>query len=101
MNFELFIARRILNDNENKKNAFFSVIKIAIFSISLGFMIMLFSMVIIRGFKSEIKNKVIAFGSHISIMNYDNNSSFRYKSGNNKNEKRYTRNSFKRNWKRF
>ncbi len=76
MNFELFIARRILNDNENKKNAFFSVIKIAIFSISLGFMIMLFSMVIIRGFKSEIKNKVIAFGSHISIMNYDNNSSY-------------------------
>ena len=37
---------------------------------------MILAVAIVTGFKSEITNKVIGFGSHIQITNYDNNSSF-------------------------
>ncbi len=37
---------------------------------------MIFSVAIVTGFKKEIRNKVIGFGSHITITNYDSNSSY-------------------------
>lgn len=37
---------------------------------------MILTLAIVTGFQNEISNKVIGFGSHISIVKYDNNSSF-------------------------
>ena len=37
---------------------------------------MLSSVAIVFGFKNEIRNKVVGFGSHIQIANYDDNRSF-------------------------
>ncbi len=37
---------------------------------------MITSVAIVTGFQQEIRNKVIGFGSHIQISNYDRNSSF-------------------------
>lgn len=37
---------------------------------------MILSVSIVTGFKNEIRNKVIGFGSHIQIINYDSNISF-------------------------
>jgi lipoprotein-releasing system permease protein len=37
---------------------------------------MLVAISIVTGFKEEISNKVIGFGSHIQILNYDSNVSF-------------------------
>ncbi len=49
---------------------------IAVFGIALGLAVMLVAISIVTGFKEEISNKVIGFGSHIQILNYDSNVSF-------------------------
>lgn len=50
--------------------------KIAILSISLGIAVMIISMAVVTGFQNEIRNKVIGFGGHIQVTNYDYNISF-------------------------
>ena len=37
---------------------------------------MILSVAIVTGFKKEIRNKVIGFGSHIQLVNFDSNSSY-------------------------
>jgi lipoprotein-releasing system permease protein len=76
LNLELFIARRIFADPENKKKFSRSVISFALFGIAFGVMIMILSVAIVTGFKKEIRDKVIGFGSHIQLVNFDSNSSF-------------------------
>jgi lipoprotein-releasing system permease protein len=76
LNVELFIARRIFADTENKKKFSRSIISFALFGIAFGVMIMILSVAIVTGFKKEIRDKVIGFGSHIQIVNFDSNSSF-------------------------
>lgn len=49
---------------------------IAILSISLGLAVMLLAVAVVTGFQDEIRNKVIGFGSHIQITNFDYNVSF-------------------------
>ena len=74
MNLELFIAKRILSKNEGNFSR--PIVKIAIISIALGLATMIVSVAIVTGFQSEIRDKIIGFGSHIQISNYDLNSSF-------------------------
>ncbi len=50
--------------------------KIAILSISLGIAVMIASMAVVTGFQQEIREKVIGFGGHIQVANYDYNISF-------------------------
>ncbi len=76
MNTELFIARRIFSDKNSKKGISQSIVTIAVIGIALGLAVMILSVAIVTGFKSEISNKVIGFGSHIQILNYDTNISF-------------------------
>lgn len=76
LNYELFIARRIFADRENKKKFSRSIISFALFGIAFGVMIMILSVAVVTGFKKEIRDKVIGFGSHIQIVNYDSNVSF-------------------------
>lgn len=76
MNLELFIAKKITINNKGEGNISHPIISIAKISIALGICIMILAVAIVTGFKSEITNKVIGFGSHIQISNYDNNSSF-------------------------
>lgn len=52
------------------------IIRIATFSVALGVAIMIIALAIITGFKSQIRDKVIGFGSHIQITNFDANTSF-------------------------
>ncbi len=76
MNTELFIAKRIYSDKTVKKGISQPIVSIAVFGIALGLAVMILSVAIVTGFKSEISNKVIGFGSHIQIVNYDANISF-------------------------
>lgn len=71
LNLELFIAKRILSNT--KGNFSRPIVKIAIISIALGLATMIVSVAIVTGFQSEIRDKVIGFGSHIQISNYDSN----------------------------
>ncbi|MBN1253352.1 MAG: ABC transporter permease [Bacteroidales bacterium] len=76
MNTELFIAKRLFISKENKNAISNSVIKIAIIGIALGMIIMILSIAIVTGFKQEVRRKVVGFGSHIIITNYDSNLSY-------------------------
>jgi len=76
LNTELFIARRIFSDKTIKKGISQPIVTIAVFGIAIGLAVMILSVAIVTGFKSEISKKIIGFGSHIQILNYDTNISF-------------------------
>lgn len=76
MNLELFIAKRIHFSKEGDRQVTPPAVRIAMIGIALGLAVMILSVAIVIGFKKEVRNKVIGFGSHIQITNFDNNSSF-------------------------
>lgn len=53
-----------------------AVLYIAITSVALSVLVMIVSICIVTGFKNEITQKVVGFGSHIRLKNFDNNQSF-------------------------
>lgn len=73
---ELFIAKRIHFSKEGDRQVTPPAVRIAMIGIALGLAVMILSVAIVIGFKKEVRNKVIGFGSHIQITNFDNNSSF-------------------------
>ena len=75
MNIEKFIARRILSGKDNASSFSRPIINISVYAIVLGLSVMILTVAIISGFKKEIQNKLIGFGSHIQITNYDWNDS--------------------------
>lgn len=77
MNLELFIAKRIhFAQKDGKRKVSTPAIKIAIAGVAIGLAAMILSISIVVGFKREVRNKVVGFGSHIQIENYDNNTSY-------------------------
>ncbi|MFH1005257.1 MAG: ABC transporter permease [Bacteroidota bacterium] len=76
MNTEFFIAKRIITGGTNVVRFSRPIIKITILGITLGLAVMILTLAVVTGFQKEIRDKVIGFGSHIQITNYDNNESF-------------------------
>lgn len=76
INTELFIARRIFFAKGTSKKFSESIVSIAVFGIAFGLFVMILSVAIVTGFKKEVRNKVIGFGSHIQLVNFDSNSSY-------------------------
>lgn len=76
LNLELFIAKRLVTGKESKGFVSRSIVKIATIGISLGLAVMLISVAVVTGFKKEISDKVVGFGAHLQIENYDSNESF-------------------------
>jgi lipoprotein-releasing system permease protein len=75
LNTERFIAQRIINGSGNTNRLSKPIIRISVLGIALGLAVMILTVAIITGFQKEIRNKLIGFGSHIQISNYDNNAS--------------------------
>jgi lipoprotein-releasing system permease protein len=71
-----FIARRIYSNKEGEKQVSPPAIRIAIVSTAIGLAVMILAVAIVIGFKKEVRNKVIGFGSHIQITNFDSNTSY-------------------------
>jgi lipoprotein-releasing system permease protein len=76
MKFELFVAKRSFGRDEKNENISQKLVRIAIFGIALCITVMIISISVLVGFKTEIRDKIIGFGSHIQIVNYDSNTSF-------------------------
>jgi len=76
LNTELFIARKILRKEDSGQRLSQPVIRIVIIGIALSLAVMIISTAIVMAFKKEIRDKVIGFGSHIQIINYDTNTSY-------------------------
>ena len=70
--FELFIANRFNREECDNKSMSRPAVRIAIIGITLGLAIMLISIAVIVGFKREVRNQIIGFGSHIQVMSYNN-----------------------------
>ena len=73
MNTERFIAKRIIFGSENKNQLSRPVMRVSVLGIALGIALMILTVAVITGFQREIRNKLIGFGSHIQITNYDDN----------------------------
>ena len=75
MNYELFIAKRIIAGKKYKNSISSPIIKIAITAIALGIIIMLIAVATGSGLQYKIRDKMAGFKGHIQIVNYDNNNS--------------------------
>ncbi|MAU71990.1 MAG: transmembrane permease [Pseudozobellia sp.] len=75
MNFEYFLAKRLIKGEAHKISISAPIIKIAIAAIALGLVMMLVAIASGVGLKYKIREKVAAFNGHIQISNYDNNAS--------------------------
>ena len=73
MNFEFFIARRIIAAKDYKSSISAPIIKIAITAIALGLIMMLISIATGVGLQKKIREKVSAFNGDIIITNFDTN----------------------------
>jgi len=76
LNVNLYIAKRIFSSKENRGNLSHRIVNIALFGIVLGLVVLILSVAIVTGYKSEVGRKVIGFGSHLQIVNLDSNQSF-------------------------
>ena len=76
LNLEYFIVRKVFLKKGNKRRFTSTINGIAITGISLSMAVMILAVSIVTGFKQEIRDKVIGFGSHIQITNYDSNLSY-------------------------
>src|SRR5690554_3120749 len=76
MSIELFIARKLFFEKSSRKLLSQNIIRIALVGIALGLAVMIISVAVITGFKNEIRNKVIGFGSHIQVINFDSSNSY-------------------------
>lgn len=71
MSLSLFIAKRIYRDHDGGKRVSRPAVLIAIIGIAIGLAVMIVSVAVVIGFKSEVRGKVIGFGSHIQVTNLD------------------------------
>ncbi len=78
MRLEYFIAKKIQFSQDGSRQVTPPAVRIAMAGIALGLAVMILSVAIIVGFKKEVRNKVIGFGSHIQITNFDSNASYEY-----------------------
>jgi len=75
LNIERFIAKRIIKGSANANQLSSPIVKISVVGIALGLAVMILSVAVVKGFQNEIRDKLIGFGSHIQVVNYNNNES--------------------------
>jgi lipoprotein-releasing system permease protein len=76
MNLPYFIANRLIKGRRDGTSFSRPINVIAIVGIAMGLAVMILAVSILTGFKQQIREKVVGFGSHIQIMNFDSNISF-------------------------
>lgn len=65
---ELFIAKRIYSGNDDGHQVSRPAIRIAMLGIIIGLAVMIISISVVMGFKKEVSEKVIGFGSHLQVL---------------------------------
>lgn len=66
-----FIARRLFSHSGDAKKVSRPAIIIATAGVAVGVAVMILSVCVVLGFKWEIQQKVLGFGSHIQVLNYE------------------------------
>ena len=75
MNFEYFLAKRIIGSKAYKSSVSAPIIKIGIAAIAIGIVVMMVAIATGIGLQQKIRDKVVAFNGHVTITNYDSNNS--------------------------
>ncbi|MDR1414909.1 MAG: ABC transporter permease, partial [Odoribacteraceae bacterium] len=67
MNFEWYIARRLLRERRGGGTPV-AIVKVAVAGIALGLCVMLLAVFVVSGFKREITRKLSGFTSHLTVL---------------------------------
>lgn len=70
MNYPLFIARKIYNGGDKTRKVSKPAIRIATIGVAIGLAVMIISVSVVLGFKHSIRDKVIGFGSDITVADF-------------------------------
>lgn len=73
-NLEFFIANRI--SSRRAKDSRNVMVRIATITVAISIAVMIISLAVIAGFKSEITGRLVGFGGHAEIVHLDGNHSF-------------------------
>ena len=76
MKFETYVASRFRKSYSYKNTVSSPIIKISVFSIIIGIVMMIISVSSSVGLQKTIETKISSFFGHISISNFENNTSF-------------------------
>lgn len=75
MNLPYFIAQRLIKGRREGTSFSRPINIIAIIGIAMGLAVMILAVSILTGFKQQIRDKIVGFGSNIQVLNYDSNMS--------------------------
>lgn len=70
------IAQRLYFSEEKDRRSSRPAIRVALGGIIIGVLVMIVAISVVVGFKKEVSQKVAGFGSHIQVVNFDNNSTY-------------------------
>lgn len=70
------IAQRLYFSDENTRQKSKPAVRVATLGIIIGMLVMIIAISVVVGFKQQITQKVAGFGSHIQVVNFDNNSTY-------------------------
>lgn len=73
MNLPYFIAQRLIRGRREGTSFSRPVNIIAIIGIAMGLAVMIIAVSVLTGFKQQIRDKIVGFGSNIQILNFDSN----------------------------
>lgn len=76
MNVSHYIAKRLLRGRSDEPKLSGPVVAVATAAVVLGVVVMIVALSVGLGFKQEIRDNVVGFGTHIQIVNFDNNQSY-------------------------
>ncbi len=74
MSFNNFISKKIRKSKDQRFSK--PIVSISIVSVALGVCVLILVFAVTTGFRREIQNKIIGFGSHIEVTYFDNNESY-------------------------
>ena len=70
------IGKRLYLSQEGRSRTSRTAVRVALGGIVIGVMVMIVAISVVVGFKHEIQRKVAGFGSHIQVVNFDNNATY-------------------------
>ncbi|WP_412984237.1 ABC transporter permease [Pontimicrobium sp. IMCC45349] len=75
MNYEYFIAKRVIGSKSYKSSISAPIIKIGIAAIAIGIIVMLIAIATGIGLQQKIRDKAVAFNGHITIAKFNSDES--------------------------
>ncbi len=70
---EVEIAQRLFSKNDTSTSP---AVRVAIGGMVIGVLVMIVTIFVVVGFKDTIREKVVGFGAHLQVVNFDNNNTY-------------------------